>query len=114
MGITLKESDISACHTLPSKKTIPNIVIRFTNRKIKNNILRHGRDLKGSSIYINEHLASKNSKTAATARQLRKDKRILNTRTKNCKVFIKMIGTGKGSQVRVIRELEDFRTLSLT
>ena len=93
---------------------MPNIVIRFTNRKIKNNILRHGSDWKGSSVYINEYLTSKNSKITATARQSRKDKRILNSWTKNCKVFIKMIGTGEGSQVRVIQELEDFRTLSLT
>ena len=51
-----------------AKKPIPNIVIRFTNRKIKNNILCHGRDVKGCSVYINEHLTSK--KTVKLQQQL--------------------------------------------
>ena len=43
MGIQLSETDISVYHTLPGRKDIPNIVVRFICRKVKNRILRHAR-----------------------------------------------------------------------
>ena len=112
MGVELNDSDISACHTLPSKSSVPKILIKFTNRKIKTSVMRQGKRLKGTNVFVNEHLTSKNSKLAATARQLRKERKILNTWTRNCKVFVKLLGTG--DQVKIIREMEDFKNLNLT
>lgn len=67
---------IEACHTLPVKKpsdksvtpAIPTIVIRFANRKHKADLLRQGRKLNGSNVYINEHLSKKNANTARKTR----------------------------------------------
>ena len=55
IGIQLSETSISVCHTLPGRKDIPNIVITFTCRKVKNRILSHARQLKGTNIYFNEY-----------------------------------------------------------
>ena len=72
-GISVDSGDIEACHTLHSKnKTIaPAIIIRFTNRKNQQAIIRQGRK----------------------ARILRKQNKIQATWTSNCKVFIKLNGT---------------------
>ena len=72
-GISVDSGDIEACHTLRSKnKTIaPAIIIRFTNRKNQQAIIRQGRK----------------------ARILRKQNKIQATWTSNCKVFIKLNGT---------------------
>ena len=63
MGISLMDADVSTCHTLPGKKDTPNIVIRLANRKVKNKILRQAKQLKGTNVYINEHLTAKNTWT---------------------------------------------------
>ena len=110
MGIQLTESDISVCHTLPGRKDIPNIVVRFTCRKIKNKILKHARHLKGTNIYLNEHLSAKNQELAATARKLRKEQKVLNTWTRNCQIFIKLKNDGG---TKIIREKKDLRDLGL-
>ena len=63
MNVTVAPSDISACHQLPTTRKVggdrtqkKNIIVKFTNRKTKDQILRNGRLLKGSQVYVNEHL----------------------------------------------------------
>ena len=113
MGVRLLSTDVSICHTLPGKKDIPNIVLRLTNRKAKNKILKEARQLKGTNVYINEHLTKKNMTIAATARRLRKEKKILNTWSRNCKIFVKINQNGQLT-TRVITEMQDFEKLNLT
>ena len=64
-------------------------------------------------MYINEHLTKKNMTIAATARRLRKEKKILNTWSKNCKIFVKINQNGQLT-TRVITEMQDFEKLNLT
>ena len=110
-GIDVATSDIEACHTLPSKVTTsapPAIIIRFTNRKNKDALLRQGRKLKGTQVYINEHLTKKNADIAKKARSLKKSNKIQGTWTTNCKVFIKTEGaTPEESKVTIIRNMGD-------
>ena len=113
-GISVDSGDIEACHTLHSKnKTVaPAIIIWFTNRKNKQAIIRQGRKLKGTDVYINEHLTKKNADIARKARILRKQNKIQATWTSNCKVFIKLNGTTHESAevfpVRDVTELDKF------
>ncbi|CAL8378735.1 unnamed protein product [Boreogadus saida] len=113
-GISVDSGDIEACHTLHSKnKTVaPAIIIRFTNRKNKQAIIRQGRKLKGTDVYINENLTKKNADVARKARILRKQNKIQATWTSNCKVFIKLNGTTPESAkvllVRDVTELDKF------
>ncbi|KAK7152537.1 hypothetical protein R3I93_010685 [Phoxinus phoxinus] len=109
-GIAVDSRDIEACHTLPSKnKTYtPLVIIRFTNRKKKSSLLGQGRKLKGTEVYINEHLTKKNADIARKARILRKQNKIQATWVRNCKIFIKLHGsTPEAAKVILIRDITE-------
>ena len=109
-GISMDRSGIEACHTLPTrtKGATPAIIIRFTNRKSKIAILKQGRKLKGTDVYINEHLTKRNGDIAKRARILRKQGKIQSTWTASCKVFIKLNGeTPEEEKVMVIKDISE-------
>ena len=109
-GISVASSDIEACHTLPSKikGATPAIIIRFSNRKNKDALYRQGRKLKGTQVYINEHLTKKNADIAKKARSLKKLNKIQWTWTSNCKVFIKTEGANpEETEVTIIRDIRE-------
>ena len=60
-GINIDSEDLEACHPLPKrdKKTCPDIILRFVNRKHKLAVLKQGKKLKGSNVYMNEQRAKK-------------------------------------------------------
>ena len=99
---------IAACHTLPRKDADPAIIIRFANRRDKTDLLKQGKKLKGSDVYINEHLTKKNAEIAKEARSLRKRKKIQSTWTRSCKVMIKLNGdTPEQAKVLMIKDLKE-------
>lgn len=113
--MSLNSDNIAACHTLPRKNNLstpatdrtPAIIVRFVNRKHKIELLRQAKQLKGSDVYLNEHLTKRNADIARQARILRKEKKIQATWTRNCKVMIKLNGTEEDAKVITIRDLED-------
>lgn len=108
--ITIDSRDIEGCHLLPrkDKKMKPAIIIRFANRKSKTALLKQGKKLKGTNVYVNENLTKKNADIASRARFLRRLSRIQSTWTSNCKVFIKLNGRSpEEAKVLVIKELAD-------
>ncbi|KAK7925751.1 hypothetical protein WMY93_008061 [Mugilogobius chulae] len=107
--IKVASENIAACHTLPKKykDAKPTIVLRFVNRKHKVELLRQAKMLKGTGVYLNEHLTKKNADIARHARNLRKLKKIQATWTRNGLVKIKLNGTPEESKVITIRELKD-------
>ncbi|KAL4000613.1 heterogeneous nuclear ribonucleoprotein R [Sarotherodon galilaeus] len=108
-GITINSKDIEACHPLPRKNNSgkPSIIIRFVNRKSKKELLRQAKKLRGTNVYINEHLTKKNADIARQARILRRQNKIQSTWTANCKVYIKLKGTPEEQKVVVIKELSE-------
>lgn len=109
-GIIVERRDIEASHTLPTKTkgATPATIIRFTNRKDIIAILKQGRKLKGSAVYINEHLTKRNGEIARCARILRKQGKIQPTWTASCKVFIKTNGTTpEDEKVAVIYDISE-------
>ena len=109
-GININSGDLEACHPLPKreKKACPDIILRFVNRKHKIAVLKQGKKLKGSNVYMNEHLTKKNGDIAQRARRLRKQEKIQATWTANCKVYIKLNGdTPEEAKVLVIKALSD-------
>lgn len=62
------------CHTLPNTtdKHKPVIVVRFISRKVRNGVIMQAEKLKGSKVYINEHLTKRNGIIAREARLLKK------------------------------------------
>lgn len=114
-GIRIDEEDIEACHPLSRRinKDCPAIIIRFVNRKKKIQTLKQGKKLKGSNVYLNEHLTKKNGEIARQARILKKQEKIQGTWTSNCKIYIKLNGTSpeeaKTLIIRDVSELDRFK-----
>ena len=111
--IELSPAEISACHPLPIKdKTKPQpIVIRFVSRKTKQRLMSNAKKLKGTSVFINEHLTSKNANIAREARAMVKDRTLNSCWTRNGYVFIKRAERGGTMKVEVIKDVEDLRKL---
>lgn len=63
------ENQIKACQPLTkkNKNDKPAIIMRFANRKHKMELLRQGRKLKDTQVYLNEHLTKKNGNIARKA-----------------------------------------------
>lgn len=114
-GIEMDCNKIEACHPLPRRRNVgntavkhPAIIIRFVNRKDKAALLKQGRKLRGTNVFINEHLTKQNADLARKARNLRKEGKIQSTWTNNCKVFIKTNGaTPEEEKVLLIRKMEE-------
>lgn len=115
-GITLDVDELEACHPLPRRRREdkPAVIIRFTNRKHKTELLKQGRKLRGTDVYMNDHLTRKNSEIAKKARYLKKMKKIQATWVRNCKIFIKLNGSPEEAKVLVIKNLCELETLEKT
>lgn len=103
--IHVDRNDIEACHPLPSRnpKAKPVVIVRFSNRKSKK--------LKGTDVYINEHLSKTNADLARRARFLKKDRKVQATWTSNCRVYIKTNGGPEEAKVICIRSSEQLENL---
>lgn len=107
-GIEMDLEQIEACHPLPTRSLRPPAVImRFVNRKNKVALLKQWRKLKGTDVFINEHLTRRNADIARKARQLKKQGKIQHTWVSNCKIFIKLNGTPEDAKVFVVKNLQD-------
>jgi hypothetical protein len=97
LGVSVHPSDISICHRLPksSRATYPPLLVRFTSRKKKLEILRARKQLRNvhlpTPVYINEHLTKHVSTIFAETRKLVKAKKISQTWTVNCHVVLKQL-----------------------
>ena len=107
--IHIDPKTVAACHLLPRKDPTvkPAVIIRFANRKHKVNLMMQWKKLKDTGVYINEHLTQKNGKIAKEARQLRFDKKIISTWTRNCKVMIRVKGKNGKEEAIAVKELKD-------
>ena len=83
------------------------MLLKFVNRRDKIALLRQGKNLKGTAVYLNKHLTKKNAEIAKSARIARKAGKVQRTWTNNCKIFIKLNGPPEHAKVVWIRNLED-------
>ena len=76
-------------------------------------MLKQGKKLRGTNVYLNDHLTKKNADIARQARIMRKQGLLQSTWTYNCKVFIKLNGTPEEAKILSIKditELEKYQT----
>ena len=66
-NIPIEKSDVSICHPLKSKGSNSVILLKCSNRKAKLDVMKNAKKLKGSNVYINEHLTKRNSDLAYKA-----------------------------------------------
>ena len=94
-NIPIYSSDISICHPFKSKHTSnmkPSIVLKLKSRKAKLKILSIAKKLRGSDVYINEHLTIQNADLARKAIEYKRKGLILSTWAKSCNVIIRTNG----------------------
>lgn len=107
-GVELNLDYIESCHPLPrNSNKKPTVIFRFVNRKNKTALLKQGRKLKGTNVYLNEHLTKKNAEIAWKARDLKKQHKIQHTWVNNCKIFIKLNGSVEEAKILTVRHLEE-------
>ena len=64
--------------------------------------------MKGTGVYVNEHLTKRNGEIARQARILKREKRIQDTWTGNCRIMIRLNGTPEqAEQVIAIRDIDE-------
>jgi len=104
-GVYIKSDEVAACHTIgkASENGLQKAIIRFVSRKTKVRTMINAKKLKGSGIYINEHLTKRNADIAKAARDLRREGKINSTWIRDCKVFVKC-NEGK---VQILRDMAD-------
>ena len=72
-------------------------------------MLSQAKNIKGTNAFINEHLTHNNAELARLARQYKKRRLIQSTRIRNCKIFIRTIGSNpENSTVFTILEKSYF------
>ena len=98
------------CHTMKNKQSEKpdNIIIRFINQKNKVEVLKLFKKLKGTNMYITEHLTYKNNEIAKKARLLRKQGKISSDWIRDCKVFTKTNGVPEVAKTSIIQKISDF------
>lgn len=102
-GIELDCNAIEACHPLPRRNNSDKPAIQ----KHKTAVLKQGRKLKGTDVYMNEHLTRRIADIAWKARSLKKQKKIQSTYSTNCKISIKLNGTPEEAKVMVIKDITE-------
>ena len=98
------------CISSPHATTKKQILVKFTSRKAKNQVMKARKNLKNraTAVYINEHLTERTFIIAYHARQLKKQNIIANTWTIDCRVFVKLNGeTPEQQKVLAIRSVND-------
>ena len=79
MDVPITKNNISVCHTLRRRSNDSingnnqqrDIIVRFVSRRSKTAVMRNARRLKGTKIYGNEHLTTKNATHASYKKKTR-------------------------------------------
>ena len=113
LDVMINRHDISDIHTLPrGSEKMDTCIVRFTNRVVRDKIMRNRKKLKtisssSNKIYINEHLTKRNGEIAKAARLMRRNGSILGTWTKNCRIYVKKLD----ERVTKVQTMADLRQL---
>lgn len=106
----ISPSDISVCHRLKKGSRDRNrpMIVRFTSRKARSQVLAARKELRSSSVYINEHLIKPIADMFASTRQLLKRNKIAGTWTWNCKLYVKLLD----GRIRMINDPQEISQLA--
>ena len=95
IDVPITKNDISVCHTLRC-----DIIVPFVSRQSKTGVMRNAHRLKGTKIYVNEHLTMKNANLAKIAHKLQKENKIAFTWVRNCKVFVMALSSPETTKTK--------------
>jgi hypothetical protein len=110
LGVKVLPQDISAAHRLKAgkKDKVRPVIVKFVNRKARNNVYQARTQLKGSenSIFIAEHLTKSTSELFFEARKLLKDNKIYGAWSSNGQVHVRF-SPDKTVRATVVRSIKD-------
>ncbi|KAK3088300.1 hypothetical protein FSP39_017270 [Pinctada imbricata] len=114
LGVSITEDDISRSHPIgqPNRQGKVQLIARFRNWKIKNNIYVSKKKLRGSDdkIFITEDLTSYRQSIIRYISAAKRDRKIASYWTNDGRIFVKL--SERGSKI-LIRSVEDLHaTLS--
>ena len=93
LDVKIAAHDIVRSHRVGRKgegKATPlDVIASFTTHNVKTAIMRNGKNLKGSQVFVNEDMTRIRGKIAWEARQLRRDGKVLDTWTRDGIIFVK-------------------------
>ena len=94
LHVDIKNTDIAIAHRLKAGRSdsARPVIVRFANRRIRNDVYHAKRLLKGNSsrIFISEHLTKEASELFFEARKLQKDKKLFSTWTNNGAIYFRL------------------------
>jgi hypothetical protein len=117
LHIDISPSDISTAHRLRAggKDKVRPVIVRFTNRRIRDAIYRAKKVLKNSSgaraIYISEHLTKHAAELFYECRKLLRNKKVHSTWTQHGQVYIK-VSTDPSAKPILVKCLSDLNPYS--
>lgn len=108
LGVSIQPGDISICHRLrkSAKAQFRPLIVRFTSRKTRSLLLSARKKLKGSKVFVSEHLTKRTSNLFAAARAKVKDQRLAGAWTKDGRLYVKELDTG---YIRVLNSAADLQ-----
>lgn len=105
MGLNINPESISTAHKLPTtynkqqlnahgnmRNPLTKVIVRFSNRDARNKVYSKRMSLKHVSPgkFIDEHLIEESSRLMGLARKFKKDGKIKNCWTNNCKLYVRL------------------------
>lgn len=119
LKIDVGESDISITHRLPkgNKDKYHPIIVRFTSRRIRDNVYRAKKNLRGQfrtadggGVYINEHLTKAHDSIFSECRKLVKTKKVDTAWTWHGITYVKQLN-GQIKRVASMNVLEQLNLI---
>lgn len=105
--------DIQAAHRIPSKAAVKPIVVRFTNRQVRNEFMKAAKNKKvqvrDARVYFNDHLTPTNDKIFYEARKLVKAKQIKAAWTYAGNIYVKRTESSDGVKIQHMNDLKPFQ-----
>ena len=117
LGVQLAPWEIGRFHRDGRPKSVGSprpVIVKFIGYNIRRRMYEARKELKDTSpgVYINEDLTRENSKLAYEARQLKRRQRILDTFTRNGRVYIRCTPEDRPVVIRDMNELMEKSELS--
>ena len=94
LDVKIGTSDLVRSHRVGRKtedrSTPRDIIVRFTTHNTKTAVMRNARKLKGTHLFINEDMTRSRATIAWEARTLKRERKILDTWTRDGTIFVKV------------------------
>ena len=101
LQVDIPEIESTAIHDLPKRKDgTTHIIIQFLSSDKRTEIMRKRKTLKGTNIFLNDHLSRLNNALFHQTRTLRKENKINITWTSNCIIYVKKTEQSTPTQIR--------------